>query len=462
MKIYNTMTRQKEEFKTIEPGKVRMYLCGPTVYNYIHVGNARSTVAFDTVRRYLEYKGYEVNYVSNFTDVDDRIINQAIEEGVSTKEIADKYIDAFTEDTGKLNVKPACVHPRVIDHIEEIIEFVEALIEKGFAYESQGDVYYRARKFKNYGQLSNKSLDELEVGASQRTGSEQDKKEDPLDFALWKAAKEGEVSWNSPWGAGRPGWHIECSVMVNKHLGTTIDIHAGGQDLEFPHHENEIAQSEAATGKHYATTWMHAGAVRVDGEKMSKSLGNFFTIRDVLEKYHPEVVRYLLVSSHYRSPINYSEDNLREARSALERFYLTLKGIESIPAAGGESYVDRFTKAMDDDFNAPEACSVLFEMAREVNRVDKQDPQAAAGLAARMKELAAVLGILQLEPDTFLQAGSEKRVDAAQVEALIAARLAARENKNWAQSDRIRDELTALGIVLEDGKDGTGWRFADQ
>ena len=279
MKIYNTLTRSKEEFKTIEPGKVRMYLCGPTVYNYIHVGNARSTVAFDTVRRYLEYKGYEVNYVSNFTDVDDKIINRAHEEGVTTKEIADKYIEAFTEDTTKLNVKPACVHPRVIDHIDEIIGFVAALIEKGYAYESQGDVYYRARKFKKYGSLSNKSLDELEVGASQRTGDEQEKKEDPLDFALWKSAKEGEVSWKSPWGAGRPGWHIECSVMASKHLGETIDIHAGGQDLEFPHHENEIAQSEAKTGKTFANYWMHNAYLTVGetGEKMSKSLKNFVT-----------------------------------------------------------------------------------------------------------------------------------------------------------------------------------------
>ncbi|MBP8770801.1 MAG: cysteine--tRNA ligase [Thiopseudomonas sp.] len=458
--IYNTLTKRKEPLQPLEGKHVRMYVCGMTVYDYCHIGHARVMVAFDVVTRWLRHRGYEVTYVRNITDIDDKIIRRAQENNEPFEQLVERMVTAMHEDEARLNVLRPDQEPRATGHIDGMFKMIQTLIDKGFAYPAaNGDVYYRVAKFVGYGKLSRRNINDLKIGARIEVD---EAKEDPLDFVLWKAAKPGEPSWQSPWGAGRPGWHIECSVMSTCCLGDSFDIHGGGPDLVFPHHENEIAQSEAATGKQYATTWMHAGAVRVDGEKMSKSLGNFFTIRDVLEKYHPEVVRYLLVSSHYRSAINYSEDNLREAKSALERFYLTLKGLETVPAVGGEVFVERFTKAMDDDFNAPEACSVLFEMAREVNRLDKQDPAAAAGLAARMKELAAVLGILQLEPNDFLQAGAEKRVDAVQVEALIAARLAARQNKEWAESDRIRDQLTALGIVLEDGKDGTGWRFADQ
>jgi len=336
---------------------------------------------------------------------------------------------------------------------------IQTLIDKGFAYApGNGDVYYRVGKFAGYGKLSRRKIEDLKIGARIEVD---EAKEDPLDFVLWKAAKPGEPSWGSPWGAGRPGWHIECSVMSTCCLGDTFDIHGGGPDLVFPHHENEIAQSEAATGKQYANTWMHAGAVRVDGEKMSKSLGNFFTIREVLEKYQPEVVRYLLVSSHYRSPINYSEDSLKEAKGALERFYTALRGLPEATAQGGDIFAARFGEAMDDDFNSPEACAVLFEMAREINRLRDTDLQAAAGLAAQLKELANVLGILQMDPDAFLQAGAEGKVDAAEVEALIAARFQARADKNWAESDRIRDKLTAMGVVLEDGKGGTTWRLGD-
>ncbi|WP_270311767.1 cysteine--tRNA ligase [Vagococcus fluvialis] len=468
MKIYNTMTRQKEEFKTIEPGKVRMYLCGPTVYNYIHVGNARSTVAFDTVRRYLEYKGYEVNYVSNFTDVDDRIINQAIEEGVSTKEIADKYIDAFTEDTGKLNVKPACVHPRVIDHIEEIIEFVEALIEKGFAYESQGDVYYRARKFKNYGQLSNKSLDELEVGASQRTGSEQGKKEDPLDFALWKAAKEGEVSWNSPWGAGRPGWHIECSVMVNKHLGTTIDIHAGGQDLEFPHHENEIAQSEAKTGETFANYWMHNAYLTVgeSGEKMSKSLKNFVTAHELMEEVDPEIVRFALATTHYRHPMPFNEVIIKEATSNLSKIKSSLNNTLFRLEQAEESLEDdqdylnelkqikeQFEKGMDDDFNAANGITAVYSLVKWINAYLEKNKVSQVVLEQSVDLLTTLMAVFGLDL-------GKKEVLDEEIEALIEERNAARKNKDFKRSDDIRDELKEMGIILEDTSQGTRWSRA--
>ena len=457
--IYNTLTKQKEPLQPLEGNHVRMYVCGMTVYDYCHIGHARVMVAFDVVTRWMRHCGYDVTYVRNITDIDDKIIQRAQENAEPFEQLVERMIVAMHEDEGQLNVLRPDQEPRATGHIAGMQQMIQTLIDKGYAYAAtNGDVYYRVAKFAGYGKLSRRKISDLKIGARIEID---EAKEDPLDFVLWKATKPGEPSWDSPWGAGRPGWHIECSVMSTCSLGDSFDIHGGGPDLVFPHHENEIAQSEAATGQQYATTWMHAGVVSVDGEKMSKSLGNFFTIRDVLEKYHPEVVRYLLVSSHYRSPINYSEDNLREARSALERFYLTLKGIETVPAVGGESYVERFTKAMNDDFNTPEACSVLFEMAREVNRINNQDPATAAGLAARIKELAAVLGILQLEPDAFLQAGSEKRVDAAQVEALIAARLAARESKDWAESDRIRDQLTALGIVLEDGKGGTGWRLAD-
>jgi len=363
------------------------------------------------------------------------------------------------EDEARLNVLRPDIEPRATQHIPGMFSMIQTLIDKGYAYApGNGDVYYRVGKFEGYGKLSRRRIEDLKIGARIEVD---EAKQDPLDFVLWKAAKPGEPSWQSPWGEGRPGWHIECSVMSTCCLGETFDIHGGGPDLVFPHHENEIAQSEAATGKPYAAAWMHAGAVRVDGEKMSKSLGNFFTIREVLEKYHPEVVRYLLVSSHYRSPINYSEDSLKEAKGALERFYTALRGLPEAAPAGGEAFVERFGTAMDDDFNSPEACAVLFDMVREVNRLRDSDPQGAAALAAQMRKLGEVLGVLQLDADAFLQGGATSAVDAAAVEALIAARLQARAEKNWAESDRIRDQLTAMGVVLEDGKGGTTWRLAE-
>ncbi|OCX15232.1 cysteine--tRNA ligase [Stutzerimonas xanthomarina] len=459
LSIYNTLSKTKEAFQPLEGNQVRMYVCGMTVYDFCHIGHARVMVAFDVVTRWLRQRGYDVTYVRNITDIDDKIIRRANENGEPFEALVERMIAAMHEDEARLNVLRPDVEPRATQHIDGMFAMIQTLIDKGYAYApGNGDVYYRVGKFVGYGKLSRRKIEDLKIGARIEVD---EAKEDPLDFVLWKAAKPGEPSWQSPWGAGRPGWHIECSVMSTCCLGETFDIHGGGPDLVFPHHENEIAQSEAATGKQYANAWMHAGAVRVDGEKMSKSLGNFFTIREVLEKYQPEVVRYLLVSSHYRSPINYSEDSLKEAKGALERFYTALRGLPEVAAAGGESFVERFGVAMDDDFNSPEACAVLFDMAREINRLREADPQAAAALAARLKELAGVLGVLQMSPDAFLQAGAEGKVDAAEVEALIAARLQARAEKNWAESDRIRDQLTAMGVVLEDGKGGTTWRLAE-
>jgi cysteinyl-tRNA synthetase len=459
LSIYNTLTKAKEPLKPLVDNQVRMYVCGMTVYDFCHIGHARVMVAFDVVSRWLRQRGYELTYVRNITDIDDKIIRRAQENGEAFEALTGRMIAAMHEDEARLSVLRPDLEPRATEHIAGMHSMIQTLIDKGFAYApGNGDVYYRVGKFVGYGKLSRRKIEDLKIGARIEVD---EAKEDPLDFVLWKAAKPGEPSWDSPWGAGRPGWHIECSVMSTCCLGETFDIHGGGPDLVFPHHENEIAQSEAATGKQYANAWMHAGAVRVDGEKMSKSLGNFFTIREVLEKYQPEVVRYLLVSSHYRSPINYSEDSLKEAKGALERFYHSLRGMPDAAPAGGEALVERFSAAMDDDFNTPEACAVLFELAREVNRLRPSDPQAAAGLAARLKELAGPLGVLQLEPDDFLQAGAAGKVDAAEVEALIAARLQARAEKNWAESDRIRDQLTAMRVVLEDGKGGTTWRLAD-
>ncbi|WP_313129741.1 cysteine--tRNA ligase [Stutzerimonas nitrititolerans] len=459
LSIYNTLSKTKEAFQPLEGNQVRMYVCGMTVYDFCHIGHARVMVAFDVVTRWLRQRGYDVTYVRNITDIDDKIIRRANENGEPFEALVERMIAAMHEDEARLNVLRPDVEPRATQHIDGMFAMIQTLIDKGYAYApGNGDVYYRVGKFVGYGKLSRRKIEDLKIGARIEVD---EAKEDPLDFVLWKAAKPGEPSWQSPWGAGRPGWHIECSVMSTCCLGETFDIHGGGPDLVFPHHENEIAQSEAATGKQYANAWMHAGAVRVDGEKMSKSLGNFFTIREVLEKYQPEVVRYLLVSSHYRSPINYSEDSLKEAKGALERFYTALRGLPEVAAAGGESFVERFGVAMDDDFNSPEACAVLFDMAREINRLREADPQAAAALAARLKELAGVLGVLQMSPDAFLQAGAEGKVDPAEVEALIAARLQARAEKNWAESDRIRDQLTAMGVVLEDGKGGTTWRLAE-
>ncbi|CEA05280.1 cysteinyl-tRNA synthetase [Pseudomonas saudimassiliensis] len=459
LQVYNTLSKAKEAFKPLDGNQVRMYVCGMTVYDFCHIGHARVMVAFDVVSRWLRFRGYELTYVRNITDIDDKIIRRANENGESFQQLTERMIAAMHEDEARLNVLRPDQEPRASEHVEGMHRMIQTLIDKGYAYApGNGDVYYRVGKFAGYGKLSRKRIEDLKIGARIEVD---EAKEDPLDFVLWKGVKPGEPSWPSPWGDGRPGWHIECSVMSTCCLGDTFDIHGGGPDLVFPHHENEIAQSEAATGKPYAMSWMHAGAVRVDGEKMSKSLGNFFTIREVLEKYHPEVVRYLLVASHYRSPINYSEDNLKEAKSALERFYRALKGLPEAAAAGGEAFAERFAAAMDDDFNTPEACAVLFDMAREVNRLKDADLHAAAALAARLRELAGVVGILQLEADAFLQADASSRIDTAEIEALIQARLQARADKNWAESDRIRDQLAAMGVVLEDAKGGTTWRLQD-
>ncbi|AZS51012.1 cysteine--tRNA ligase [Entomomonas moraniae] len=456
--IYNTLSKTKERFKPLKDNQVRMYVCGMTVYDYCHIGHARVMVAFDVVTRWLRHVGYDVTYIRNITDIDDKIIRRANENGEDFKALTARMIDAMHEDEAKLSVLPPNQEPRATDYIDGMHKMIGTLVEKDYAYApGNGDVYYRVGKFKDYGKLSRKKVEDLRSGARVEVD---EAKQDPVDFVLWKGAKEGEPSWRSPWGNGRPGWHIECSVMSTCCLGETFDIHGGGPDLVFPHHENEIAQSEAATGKTYAEIWMHAGAVRVDGEKMSKSLGNFFTIREVLEKYPAEVVRYLLVASHYRSPINYSEDNLKEARGALERFYLALKGLPEAKAVGGEEYVTRFTDAMNDDFNTPEACAVLFEMVREINRLKETDQTAAAGLATQLKQLASVLGVLQLNPDDFLQGSARNsEVDVAKIEALINERLEARANKDWAASDRIRDELKDMSVIIEDSKGGTTWRM---
>lgn len=457
--IYNTLTKAKEPFKPLDGNKVRMYVCGMTVYDYCHLGHGRSMVAFDLITRWLRHSGYDLTYVRNITDVEDKIINRARENGEPIDALTARMIDAMHEDERRLNILPPDQEPRATDHIAGMQAMIQQLIDRGYAYApGNGDVYYRVGKFQGYGKLSRKRIEDLRIGARIEV---EEAKQDPLDFVLWKAAKPGEPSWESPWGPGRPGWHIECSVMSTCCLGETFDIHGGGSDLEFPHHENEIAQSEAATGKPYANAWMHCGMIRINGEKMSKSLNNFFTIRDVLEKYHPEVVRYLLVASHYRSAINYSEDSLRDAKGALDRFYHALKGLPLSEPAGGEAFVERFAAAMNDDFNTAEACAVLFDLVREINRLRDTDAQAAAGLAGRLRELGGLLGVLQLDAEAFLRAGAEHRVNAGEVDALIQARLQARSDKDWAASDRIRDQLTAMGVVLEDGKGGTTWRLAD-
>ena len=459
LSIYSTLSKSKDVFKPLVGNQVRMYVCGMTVYDFCHIGHARVMVAFDVISRWLRKSGYDLTYVRNVTDIDDKIIRRAQENGEPFEALTARMIAAMHEDEARLSVLRPDMEPRATDHVPGMHAMIQTLMDKGYAYApGNGDVYYRVGKFAGYGKLSRKKIEDLQIGARIEVD---EAKDDPLDFVLWKGVKPGEPSWQSPWGAGRPGWHIECSVMSNCCLGETFDIHGGGPDLVFPHHENEIAQSEAANGKPYAASWMHAGAVRVDGEKMSKSLGNFFTIREVLQKYHPEVVRYLLVSSHYRSPINYAEDSLKEAKGALERFYNALKGLPAVAPAGGEAFVERFAAAMDDDFNTPEACAVLFEMAREINRLRDGDAAAAAALAAQLRSLAEVLGVLQLPAEEFLQAGASSGVDAVRVEALIAERLVARAAKNWAESDRVRDQLLAMGVVLEDGKGGTTWRLAE-
>lgn len=457
LKIYNTLTHKKEEFQPIEPGKIRMYVCGLTTYDYSHIGHARMLVAFDVIVRYLRNSGYEVTYVRNITDVDDKIIQRANENGEPFNELTDRFIALMHEDERALNISKPDLEPRATAHIQDIIKIIETLIAKDFAYVADNnDVYYAVKNFPNYGKLSRKNPEELLAGA--RIQVEASKK-DPRDFTLWKQAKQDEPGWDSPWGFGRPGWHIECSAMSSCCLGETFDIHGGGSDLMFPHHENEIAQSEAANGKKFVHTWMHNGPVRVDDEKMSKSLDNFFTIREVLEKYPAEVIRYFLLSSQYRSAINYSEENLQTAYGALERFYNALKGLEVGQAITPEDteYEKRFYAAMDDDFNTPEAIGVLFELVREINRLRDNDLEQAKQLAALLKKLAGVLGILDMSAEDFLREGGDD-IDAAHVESLIAQRKQAREDKDWVLADKIRDELAGLNVVVED-KDGvTSWR----
>lgn len=465
IKIYNTLTRKKEVFQPLEQGRVKMYVCGPTVYNYIHVGNGRSVVSFDTIRRYLEYRGYEVDYVMNFTDVDDKIIRTAKELKTSAPEIADRFIEAFNKDTAALNVQPATLNPRVMDHIEDIIAFIQVLVDKGYAYMANNDVYYRTRKFKHYGQLSDQSIDELEVGASQRTGEEQKIKEDPLDFALWKAAKENEIAWDSPWGLGRPGWHIECSVMATKHLGETIDIHGGGQDLTFPHHENEIAQSEAKTGKTFANYWMHNGYVTIgeEEEKMSKSLGNFVTVHEMVQKIDPQVLRFFLATTQYRRPIKYSETTLKEAetnlqklRTALENAQFCLQNSKEGSPEGTDhailaEFEQRFVQEMDDDFNAANGITVVYELAKWLNTYSESasiDIELLTAAVEKFKEWLAIFGIYFV---------GEELLD-EEIEQLIEERIQARQARDFARSDEIRDVLKEKGIILEDTAQGTRWR----
>ena len=467
LKIYNTLTRQKEEFKPLHPGVVNMYVCGPTVYNYIHIGNARSAIAFDTVRRYLEFKGYQVNYVSNFTDVDDKMIKAAHEQGITVPQLADKFIQAFMADTTAVNIEPATKHPRATENIPDIIAFVQTLIEKGYAYESDGDVYYRARKFAHYGQLSGQSIDDLEVGASEHVSADEiGKKEDPMDFALWKAVKPGEISWDSPWGQGRPGWHIECSVMSTKYLGQTLDIHAGGQDLEFPHHENEIAQSEAATGQPFVRYWMHNGFVTIgkDNEKMSKSLHNFITVHDIIKTVDPQVLRFFMATTQYRRPIQYSEDNLTDAKNNLEHIqtaYDNLTYRQQDAAAGDDALVTqqlaeftgRFTTAMDDDINVQNGIAVVYELVKAANTYAQQAAVKQGALQAYKDKLAQLLSIFGIK-----LVAHDNHIDDEQIKALIEERNQARKNKDFARSDQIRDELKQQGIILEDTPQGTRYK----
>ncbi len=464
MKIYNTMAREKQELTTIEDGVVRIYACGPTVYNYIHIGNARPLCVFDVLRRYLEWRGYTVKFVQNFTDIDDKIIRRANEEGVAYDVIAERYIEEFWTDAKGLGVREATVHPRATENMNEIIDIIRTLEEKGFAYKAaNGDVYFRTRKDEHYGKLSHQPIDDLESGARIGIGEE---KEDALDFALWKAAKPGEPFWESPWSDGRPGWHIECSAMARRYLGESIDIHCGGQDLIFPHHENEVAQSECCNGAPFANYWMHNGYINVDNKKMSKSLGNFFTVRDVAEKFGYEPIRFFLISSSYRSPINYNNESIEQAKAALERLYNCLNGLEfaKANAPAGEAadeiaaFCDKrraqFIEAMDDDLNTADGISAVFELVKDCNRAIAQGQPTVGSCEAMLtlfNELTDVLGLVYNRKDD----GGD-----AEIEALIEQRRVARAEKNWAESDRIRDELKALGIVVEDTPQGMKWHRA--
>ena len=450
MKIYNTLTRKKEDFVPIEPGKARIYACGPTVYNYIHIGNARPICVFDVLRRYLEYRGYEVKFVQNFTDIDDKLIKKANEEGITVPEVAERYIAEYKTDAAGLGVRPANIHPRATEVVPDIIRIIETLIEKGFAYESHGDVYFRVHKFPDYGKLSHMPIEDLESGARVDVS---EIKEDPLDFALWKSAKPGEPFWESPWGQGRPGWHIECTAMIQKYLGETIDIHCGGQDLVFPHHEDEIAQGECCTGHAYAHYWMHNGFINVDNQKMSKSLGNFFTVREVAEKFGYEPIKYLMLSSHYRSPISFSSGLIEEAHRGLKRLYTALDGRtgDGAEVDWSEPFAARFKAAMDDDFNTAQAVAVLFELAGEINRTG------SSALVRQLLALGRILNILGRDPEAFLR-GAVKSGDEARIESLVAERAAAKKARDFAKADKIRADLLAEGIELLDGPQGTTWR----
>ena len=456
LKIYNSLTRQKEEFKPIHPGKIGMYVCGVTIYDLCHIGHGRTFVGFDLVVRYLRYLGYQVNFVRNITDVDDKIIKRAAENNESCEALTERLIGEMHADFDALKLLRPDIEPRATLHIAEIIALVQQLLANGNAYVADnGDVLFSIDSYPEYGRLSGQDLEQLQAGA--RVSVEECKR-NPMDFVLWKMSKPGEPTWESPWGPGRPGWHIECSAMNARHLGNHFDIHGGGSDLMFPHHENEIAQSCCAHHSAYVNTWMHTGMVMVDTVKMSKSLGNFFTIRDVLKVYDAETVRYFLMSGHYRSQLNYSDENLNQARAALERLYTALRGVEVVPAAGGEEYETRFRQAMDDDFNTPEAYSVLFELAREVNRLKGEGSAQAAALAGRLRQLAGVLGLLTQDPEAFFQGSAGADDEVAEIEALIKARNDARAAKDWPAADAARNRLNELGIVLEDGPQGTSWR----
>ncbi len=468
MKIYNTMSKKKEEFVPLEEGKVKMYVCGPTVYNFIHIGNARPMIVFDTVRRYFEYKGYDVNYVSNFTDVDDKIIKKAIEEGVTAEEISRRYIAECRKDMEGMNVKPATKHPLATEEICGMVDMIQSLIDKGYAYEKNGTVYYRTRKFKDYGKLSHKNLDDLQSGGRALLVTGEDEKEDPLDFVLWKPKKEGEPAWQSPWSEGRPGWHIECSEMSKKYLGEQIDIHAGGEDLIFPHHENEIAQSEAANGKEFARYWMHNGFLNIDNRKMSKSLGNFFTVREIGEKYDLQVLRFFMLSAHYRSPLNFSAELMEAAKSGLERIITAADNLKFLMTnaksdvmseeeeqryEASAQFTAGFEKAMDDDFNTADAIAAVFEYVKFINTNTGADSskEYLEKLYGRLEKLTDVLGIIIDRKEEMLD---------ADIEALIEERQAARKEKNFARADAIREELLSKGIILEDTREGVKWKRA--
>ena len=468
MKVFNTLTKKKEEFVPLEEGKVRMYVCGPTVYNYIHIGNARPMIVFDTVRRYFEYKGYDVNYVSNFTDVDDKIIKKAIEEQVSAQEISQRYIAECKKDMAGMNVKPATKHPLATEEICGMVEMISELIDKGYAYEKNGTVYFSTRKFKDYGKLSHKNLDDLRSGGRSLLVSGEDEKEDPLDFVLWKPKKEGEPFWKSPWSDGRPGWHIECSVMSRKYLGEQIDIHAGGEDLIFPHHENEIAQSEAANGKEFARYWMHNAFLNIDNRKMSKSLGNFRTVREISEQYDLQVLRFFMLSAHYRSPLNFSAELMEASKNGLERILNATDNLKHLIASVAaeemsaeekeafsktDAYVEEFEKAMDDDFNTADAIAAIFELVKYANTTAtaESSKEYLRGLLDRIVKLGDVLGLILDKKEELLDADIEK---------LIEERKAARKAKDFARADAIRDELLEKGIILKDTREGVQWKKA--